>query len=361
MNCKMKFSWKFLLVGTLAVIAIFSREIYLPPASRAPASPETASAPASPAPPLEPAPVPMEVKQPQSSSPSIEDVSASAFDNTLASLHAKLRQWQESQVNSPDDVEGRDRLLQEMLAMVTDENVAKIIQSLSAKEMSTPFGTGALHHWMQLDPVTASNWLASRPDTTEDETLAVAEDWAGHGDGLRQYLDQLPDTAWKQSLLQDAGSEMSFKDPLEAVKLAQQMKPGDLQTNLMRAVACGWISTDPGAALDWINGVNDPSLREQLVASAAQSYALTDPAQAMAWLASSVKSDQTVKDSTLNIIQTWATKDPAAAANLVGQFPDGDTKTAAADIISKYWQQTDPVAARTWIQNLADSPTTPAN
>jgi len=28
------------------------------------------------------------------------------------------------------------------------------------------------------------------------------------------------------------------------------MKPGDAQTNLLRAVACGWISNDPDAL--WI-------------------------------------------------------------------------------------------------------------
>ena len=256
-------------------------------------------------------------------------------------------------------MEGRARLLQEMFDMVTDENVAKLIQSLSPEEMNTPFGAGALHHWMQADPITASNWLASRPDTTEDQTLAVAEDWAGNPDGLRQYLDQLPDTAWKQNFLQDASSEMSFTNPVEAVKLAGQMKPGDAQINLLRAVACSWVSTDPNAALDWITSVKDPALREQLVASAAQSYALTDPALATAWLVSMAKSDAVVKDATLNIIQTWVTKDPASAAEWASQLPDGDTKLAAIDTVSKYWQQTDPNAATKWIQNLAEAPAIP--
>ena len=357
----MKYSPKLLLVGTIAATAICFWLKDKHSASQPTASPEIASVPASSAIPVEPAPVPIQVEKPQTSVRVVENVSSNSFENTLASLRAKLRQWQESQTNNPDDVEGRARLLQEMLAMVTGENVAKIIQSLSAEEMNTPFGTGALHHWMQADPIIASNWLASRPDTTEDQTLAVAEDWAGNPDGLRQYLGQLPDTAWKQSFIQDTSSEMSLTNPVEAVKLAQQMKPGDAQTDLLRAVACGWVSADPNAALDWISSVKDPAMREQVVASAAQSYALDDPAQAVAWLASSVKSDQIVKDSTLNIIQTWVTKDPAAAANLVSQFPDGDTKIAAVDIVSKYWQQTDPGAAATWMQNLAESPATPAN
>ncbi len=267
----------------------------------------------------------------------------------------------ESEANDPDDEEGRNQLLREMLAMVTDENVADIIKSLSAEEMNTPFGSGALHHWMQVDPITASNWLASRPGTTEDQTLAVAEVWAGDPDGLKQYLDQLPDTAWKQSFLQDASSEMTFTNPVAAVNLAQQMKPGDAQTNLLRAVVCGWVSTDPNAAMNWVANVQDPSLREQLIASAVQSYALTDPAQAAAWLVSEVKSDGIVKDSVLNILNTWVTIDPAAAANWAAQFPEGDTKAAAVKIVSTYWQQTDPDAASAWILNLAGGPVNPSH
>jgi hypothetical protein len=205
---------------------------------------------------------------------------------------------------------------------------------------------------MQVDPVTASNWLAARPNTTEDQTLAVAEEWNKNRDGLTQYLDQLPDTAWKQNFLQDASSSMSLKDPVEAVKLAQQMKPGDAQTNLLRAVVCGWVSTDPNVAMNWVANVKDPALREQLVASAVQSYALTDPAQAANWLVQEVKSDGLVKDAALNILQTWVTTDPAAAANWAAQFPEGDTKTAAIKIVSNHWQQTDPAAATAWMQNL---------
>ena len=276
-------------------------------------------------------------------------------------LRSKLRQWQESEINDPDDKEGRAQLLKEMLAMVTDENVAEIIQSLSAEEMNTPFGTGALHHWMQVDPIAASNWLASRPETTQDEISAITEDWAKTPDTLKQYLNQLPDTAWKQNFLEAASSQMSLNDPLDAIQLAQQMKPGDAQTNLLRAVANGWVSTDPAAAMNWVANVKDPSLREQLVASALQSYALTDPAQAATWLVSEVKSDGIVKDSALNILSTWVTTDPAAAANWAAQFPEGDIKAAAVKVVSTYWQQINPDAAAAWLQNLASGNQTPIN
>lgn len=277
----------------------------------------------------------------------------------MALIHLKLHGWLEAKKNGAEEEEARTMV--ELQAMLTDTNAAEILQSLSADELDTPFGFEGISHWMNADPVQASNWFAARPETTKDQTGAVALGWATNSAGLQNYVAQLPDTAWKQNFLQEAGSQMSARDPAEAVKLAQQMAPGNDRFSLLQSVACNWVASDPNAALNWITSVNDPSLREKLVASAAQSYALTDPAQAAAWLVSAVKSDGIVKDSALNIAQTWVTKDPAGAANWVSQFPEGDTKTAALDIVSKYWQQTDPAAAAEWIQKLSEIQNGPPN
>jgi hypothetical protein len=345
---KMKITYleKLLLVLVIAIVIFHFGHKHRPSIDKAPALVKSVQAPTVTI--VDPSPAVVQIVHPQKPSNALAD--------TVALIRLKLRQWRESSVNDPDDEIYRAKLLQEMLAMVTDANVAEIIQSLTPEEMNTPFGSGALHHWMQVDPLTASNWLASHPDASEDQILTVAGDWTGNPAGLQQYIDQLPDTAWKQNFIQDASSEMSFKDPHAAIKLAQQMKPGDAQTNLLRAVVSGWVGTNPNGALDWINSVNDPSLREQMTASAAQAYAVTDPAQAAAWLVSGIKSDGIVKDSALNILETWVATDPAAAAAWASQFPEGDTKAAAVKIVSNHWMQTDPDAASAWLQNLAGSP-----
>jgi hypothetical protein len=284
------------------------------------------------------------------------------FTETLALLRSKLLQWQEAVANGSDaDDQKEEWLMQEMLAMVTDKNVDEIVQSLSSEEMNTPLGAGALHHWMEVDPVHATNWIASRADTTDAQTMAVADDWIGHRAGLQECLDQLPDTEWKQNFLGDLSSEMSIHDPQAAISVAQQMHPGQAQTFSLQAVACNWVSTDPNAALGWVASVSDPSLREQLIASAVQSYALTDPAQAATWLVSEVKSSQLANDAALNILKTWVAKDPAQAADWVAQFPEGNTKTAAVQIVSQYWLQTDHAAATAWIQNLSGGQAIPPN
>ena len=268
----------------------------------------------------------------------------------LAALRTKLHQWEESQMHDPDNEDGRNKLLAEMLGMVTDENVADIMKSLSAEELNTPFGIGALHHWMQVDSITATRWLAAQPGSSAEQMLAVAEDWTENPDGLQRYLDQLPQSAWKQNFLEQASSAALSVDPADAIKLAGEMDSGDAQTNLLRSVACKWISIDPNAALDWITSVNDPSLREQLIASAAQSYALTDPSLSMDWLVSGVKSDAIAKDAVCNILETWVSTDPPSAANWVSGLPGGDLKTTASKIVFAHWSQIDPDAANAWVQ-----------
>jgi len=277
----------------------------------------------------------------------------------MALIHLQLHRWLEAQKSGAEEEETQS--MQELQALLTDENAAEITRSLSADELETPFGLEGIRRWMNTDPVQASRWIAARPDATQDQTGTVAQGWVANNAGLQNFLDQLPDTAWKQNFLQEAVSQMSAKDPAAAVKLAQQMTPGNDQTSLMQSAACNWVANDPNAALDWITSVNDPTLREQLVVSAAQSYALSDPAQAAAWLVSAVKSDEMVKESALNIAQSWVTQDPPAAANWVSHFPDGDTKAAAVGIVSKYWQAFDPIAANAWIQNLSGPPTVPTN
>jgi hypothetical protein len=278
---------------------------------------------------------------------SSSDVSA----DIMSAIHSNLREWLEANKRGSNDK--AEEAMDALESLLTDQNAAVITRSLSPDELQTRFGMAAIGHWMNANPVQASNWIGALPDATQDETWAVAMGWTSDGAGLQTYLGQLPDTPWKQDLIQQAGSQMSATDPRTAAALAQQMTPGPDQTTLLRSVATNWIATDPDAALTWIEGIGDPSLCEQLIATAAQSYALTDPAQAAAWLATSVRSDGIAKAAALDIAQTWVTRDPAAAANWVSQFPNGDTKTAAVNIVSSYWQQTNPDAASGWIQNLS--------
>ena len=274
-----------------------------------------------------------------------------AVEKAIALIHVNLGKWLEAKRNGKE--EDADQLLEEAQSLLTDENAAWVIHSLSPEELQTRFGMAAIRHWMNADPLVASNWIASRPDTTEDETLAVVQGWQSNQANLGAYIDQLPDTAWKQSFLKQSSSELAATDPVSAIKLAERMDPGKDQLDLINSLVAEWINVDPTKASTWIESIDDPALKEPIIASAARSYALTNPALAASWLGSPVKSEGVLKDAALSIAQNWVTQDPVAAANWVSQFSEGDLKTAAVDIVSKYWLQKDPDAANAWIRNLA--------
>ena len=272
-------------------------------------------------------------------------------NDTLALIHLKLRQWSETKTG---DKETQARLMNELQAMLTDENAAEIMQSLSTEEMDSPLGISALFHWMNVDPLTAANWMAARPDATEDQAWVVAHNLLTDSTNLHSYCDQLPDTGWKQNFLADAGFGVLSKNPVEAINLAQRMDPGSAQTNLLQTVAYDWISRDPNPALDWIMGVNDPSLQERLIAAGAKAVAMTDPSLAAGWLVSGVQSEGLLNDTVPNIVEIWAGKDPSEAANWVAQFPDGVSREAAVNIVSSHWLQSDSGAATAWILTLPE-------
>jgi len=193
-------------------------------------------------------------------------------NDKLVLIHSNLAKWFEAKRNGAE--EDAEPLINELKWILTDTNASEITESLSAEEQNSPFGLAALGRWMEVDPVKASTWIAAIPAATQDQVWVAARGWMDDPVGLQQYIDQLPNNAWKQRLLAEASSEALTRDSESAVNFAQQMSPGSTRTDLLQATAGHWIERDPNAALNWIAKIDDSALRDQLVASAAKSYAL---------------------------------------------------------------------------------------
>lgn len=266
-------------------------------------------------------------------------------------LHLKLKQWHEA---SASDAEiDLDRLTQEMVGLLTDDNIPSMLRSLSPEDLDTPFASIALRRWMQLDPKTASTWAAVQPRQEETSLLSiVAEEWANHPVALRDYADELPATPWKEAFLTTAGLELSMKDPEGAIELAQRIQTEKVKTHLLQAVVCDWVSREPSAALSWIIDVHEPALREALTAAASKAYAMTEPQLAASWLITSVRSPEVAKEAVLNIMDTWGARDPEKAARWAATTLAGDTRSSAIEIVSSHWLNVDQTAATAWLQSL---------
>jgi hypothetical protein len=280
-----------------------------------------------------------------------DDASLISLAEAKAAVQLKLRQWAERKTG---DVETENRLMEELLALLTDDNAAELTQSLTAGQRGTPFGLAALERWLRAEPAKAARWMAAQSEVTEPQALLVARALLKNPADVRAYCDGLADGDWKQSVLKSASLELAGSDPAGAISLAWRLNTEALRTDVLQTVTYDWITHEPRAALDWITRVNDPALREGLLAVGAKAIAATDPDLAAGWLVTAVKSEKILNDTALSVIEAWAAQDPAKAAKWVALFPLQGPREAAVNLVVDHWLQSDPNAANAWILTLPE-------
>jgi hypothetical protein len=263
-------------------------------------------------------------------------------------VHDKLSAWR-----SEPDSRAQYNLLQELTALLTDENAAGIIQSLSTEDLAGNFGIAALERWLSADPNAAAVWLASRSDTTDEQASLVARMLLQDRDGFQSYLDRLPDGEWKAKIISGAAFEMAASNPQQAIPFAAQMDSGDA-TGVLQAAAFQWARIDPDAAKQWATQGADADVREELIAAAAKGMAEQHPGEAAEWLLTSVKSPDPLAETLPGIIRSWAGKEPSATADWVAHFPAGIARNEALETVMNFWSASDLPGAKAWAANLPD-------
>ncbi|HEX3729897.1 MAG TPA: hypothetical protein VHV47_08835 [Opitutaceae bacterium] len=154
-------------------------------------------------------------------------------------IHAGLREWLRASrplVRARGyDKDSQDNLQNNLLSLVTAQNAAAVLQSLSPGEMDSPLAVTATQRWLEADPAAAARWIASCPFATDDQAWAVARQAVADG-GLMEELCAGPASAWKDGFLRYASLEVLAVDPAEAARLAQRMEPGGARAAILRQV-----------------------------------------------------------------------------------------------------------------------------
>lgn len=290
-----------LIMALLAAVAVFiSRE--KPPPYRAKrqmeATPMAVIAP-------DPYPDKMTAHSVQASKAGLHSEHRATHLENAAAIHSLVRGLRELKTG---DTAGLEALLSQLKALMTTENVASIIKSLSPEEFNTPFGAVALDKWLDTEPIEAAKWIGERSDHTESNAFMVGQKLQKDFSSLESYCDSLPPGQWKQEVLNGAALAVLTTDTGNAVSLAQRMSPGALQTNLMQTIAYDLASRDPVAAANWVASVADPGLRSKLAVAVAINFAQDDPAMAAVWAQTAIE-EKDVLENTLQRIT------PAAVAN----------------------------------------------
>jgi hypothetical protein len=267
-------------------------------------------------------------------------------EDLFGSLTAKLRQWQ-----AASDPSVRRALENELDALLTDANAADIFRWLPREFRETPFGTRALKRWSKCDPAAAVNWLAESPSISDAEVEIVLHSWIKHDiDGLRQYLENVPEGDWKQRVLATAADGALASDcPQDAIVWLSQLTPQNLNPDMMDAAAQAWAAKDLPAAIHWAD-TQGPESSERLLAAITVSIIQNNPRAAIQ-LVNDRQTGDGIARAVEGIVSTWAAQDPVATANWVIMIPEGDDRTDALHLLLYAWSTQDASAAQQWISS----------
>lgn len=122
----------------------------------------------------------------------------------------------------------------------------------------------------------------------------------------------------------------------------------------LTAALSGWASTDPEAALAYVNEQLDDSYKSQSVNAVYASWAEVDPKAAIAAAATLVGRQQ--RDVAQSIYRNWGGSNPAAAmAHASENLENGRTKDETLDGILRQWASDDLSGAVTWVEQTTEN------
>ncbi|MFT3784391.1 MAG: hypothetical protein QM790_20465 [Nibricoccus sp.] len=288
-------------------------------------------------------------------SPSAAPTAGTPFGLSLAETKELVRQklalWNQTKT---EDEAARQRLLEELEALVTQENAPELTKMLSEDELSAPFGLFAFGRWLEANPQDAAKWIAVQPGANDLHANRIAQRFLSDENGLRAYCAALPNIPWKQTFLSEASLLVVAKNPAYATEIAQQMNPGKEQTNALETVIYDWATRDISGAVGAVEKIADPALRERTLVMTAKAIAIGDPDLGAQWLSMAVKSEGALKEAATSIVEIWAEKSPTEAAAWLSRSAHVEQRAEAVNALVRAWAKVDPHATQAWIQSLPE-------
>jgi hypothetical protein len=133
------------------------------------------------------------------------------------------------------------------------------------------------------------------------------------------------------------------------------MEPGETQTILLESAATQLAESDPNTAIQWADEIDDKSLREKTIGAVAVGYATQDPSAAADWAINSLEQGDELNQAVANVTGIWVREFNATdTAEWVSGLPEGTVRQAALTQLIKGWNETDPPAVATWVEQLAE-------
>ncbi|MEM0898224.1 MAG: hypothetical protein AAGJ79_15230 [Verrucomicrobiota bacterium] len=182
--------------------------------------------------------------------------------------------------------------------------------------------------WASDEPEKAIDWTREIPDPAARERAeaGVARQLATTNPQMaREWLSSITTPADFDRLATHFVTAWAAEDPdatADWLKTGLILNNEEFRRKAALLLAVHWTATDPTAAGNWINQLEDGSLRENAKYAFAQSLAAEEPEIALAW-ADSLEDQEDRRDTVLTIYEDWLDADPNAfKTGLVERWAD---------------------------------------
>ncbi len=182
--------------------------------------------------------------------------------------------------------------------------------------------------WAAVDPEAAVNWsmrIQDQEARLRAESGIARQLAATDPDFAQEWLSTVTDVKRFDLLGTQFVTAWSGEDPVATARwldggLILQNEPFHRKAALI--LASQWTAADPPAAGEWINQLEDGSLRENAKFAFAQSIAGAEPEIALAW-ADAIDNEADRRETILGIYEQWLNNDPEAFKTaLVERWPE---------------------------------------
>lgn len=210
--------------------------------------------------------------------------------------------------------------------------------------------------WARDDPAQAAAAASRLPPgpALSRATEQIASQWAraGASEEVLAWAQQLPEGEARTNALESLFSQLSTKDPQQALAALSTLAPSD-RGEALRSLAAGWSKTNPEAVLQWASSLTDAGERTRIVSDALAQWANNAPEQAAARV-QQLPAEQ--RESAMRaVVQRWATKDAEAAAEWLVRQPDGSAKDSSVAVLARKLAPEDPETALRWAGSISNT------
>jgi hypothetical protein len=243
-------------------------------------------------------------------------------------------------IEAESDETRREELMQAAVESVASTDLAVVISSLQNADqtpLSVALQLRLVRRWAGTDPQSAAAWVAQTPsgEARQEAINAVAIEWANRNfAGTLEWARRLSNETEKQGALVNSAYEAARLAPVEALSVASEIENAQERDNLVTHATMQWASASPEQAAAWAKQIDDAELRQRVLTGVATAWGERDPVSAAKLALQFIAPGRMRDDALIGIVQRWVQKDPRTASSWVNEFPKGQLRETAMEIIS---------------------------